>query len=121
MAKMLLSLGFWMTIVLFIALGYAFGSECSGSMNCGGRQTPFASSVSPNRIPNLENDLRASDIVPRTRCTPNATLRTNYLDFQQMANSQAGAPAYAPGLSIAITRRPPRLSLCTGPIEIPRH
>ncbi len=32
MAKMLLSLGFWMTIVLFIALGYALGADCSGSM-----------------------------------------------------------------------------------------
>ncbi len=33
MAKMFLSLGFWMTIVLFIALGYAFdlawGAECA--------------------------------------------------------------------------------------------
>ena len=36
MAKMFLSLGFWMTIVLFVALGYALGrAECPGSMNCG--------------------------------------------------------------------------------------
>ncbi len=39
MGKMFLSLGFWMTILLFIALGYAlnnaWGSECSDSLNCG--------------------------------------------------------------------------------------
>ena len=27
MAKMFLSLGFWMTIVLFVAVGYALGAE----------------------------------------------------------------------------------------------
>ena len=39
MGKMFLSLGFWMTILLFIALGYTFqyawGSECTDAMNCG--------------------------------------------------------------------------------------
>ena len=42
MAKMLLSLGFWMTIVLFIALGYALGADCSGSMNRSSGHTAIA-------------------------------------------------------------------------------
>ena len=37
MAKMFFSLGFWMTIVLFIALGYAFDSRrvAQSRLNCG--------------------------------------------------------------------------------------
>ncbi len=39
MGKMFLSLGFWMTILLFIALGYTFqyawGAECPDATNCG--------------------------------------------------------------------------------------
>jgi len=42
MAKMLLSLGFWMTIALFIALGYALGADCSGSMNPGSGHSEIA-------------------------------------------------------------------------------
>ena len=125
MAKMFLSLGFWMTIVLFVALGYAighaFGSECSGSMNCRDGRIEFAPPVLHDVNRSFENDPRASDVVGRSRCAPNATPRSNGLDFQQMANLQAGAPTYAPGLSFSIASRPPQMNICPGPIEIPRH
>jgi hypothetical protein len=125
MARMFFSLGFWMTIVLFVALGYAFGhafgSECSGSMNCrdGRIESTPPSLQDENR--SFENDRRASDVERRSRCAQNATPRSNGLDFQQMANLQAGAPTYAPGLSFTIERQPPQMSVCAGPIEIPRH
>jgi hypothetical protein len=125
MAKMFFSLGFWMTLVLFMALGYAFnqawGAECVGSMNCGFRRAAFASTAPSEENPHFENDLGASDVARRRRCAPDATARGNYPDFQQMANVQAGSPTYAPGFSLTITRRPPELSLCPGPVEIPRH
>jgi hypothetical protein len=137
MAKMFMSLGFWMTIVLFIALGYAidhaWGAECAESINstnCGYTTAPRASSITPaswispneNQTFQFENDLAPSDDVHRRRCTPNASPRTDYPDFQQMANLQAGdAPVYAPGFSLNITRRPPEVTLCPGPVEIPRH
>jgi len=132
MAKIFLSLGFWMTIVLFIALGYAFdrswGAECAGSINCGYTHTTRASSISPaswlspDDNQHFENDLTANADVRRRRCANNASPRTDYPDFQQMANLQAGdAPVYAPGFSLNITRRPPEVTLCPGPIEIPRH
>ena len=137
MAKMFMSLGFWMTIVLFIALGYAFdrawGAECAGSVNsinCGYTHATRASSISPaawvspdeNQNFQIENELNASNDVRRRRCANNASPRTDYPDFQQMANLQAGdAPVYAPGFSLNITRRPPEVTLCPGPIEIPRH
>ena len=122
MGKMFLSLGFWMTILLFIALGYTFenawGSECADAMNCGYTR----SSVFPDRNLHFENDLGASDVARRHRCAPTASPRNDYPDFQQMANLQAGdRPVYAPGLSLTITRRPPEVSLCPGPVEIPRH
>ena len=120
MAKLFLSLGFWMTIVLFIALGYAFdfahGAEYSETAI---DHPAIATSIlQDQRV--AANDLQGSDVVP-SRCPQNATPRSNIADFQQMANLQEGGPAYAPGFSFSITREPPQLSACPGPIEIPRH
>ena len=127
MAKMFLSLGFWMTIVLFIALGYAFrdasGAECAGLTDCGYRSAEFASSALPDENQHFENDLGASDSdsARRRPCVASAPPPT-YPDFQQMANLQAGdRPVYAPGISLTLTRRPPEVALCPGPVEIPRH
>jgi hypothetical protein len=126
MGKLFLSLGFWMTILLFIALGYtveyAWGSECPDGMNCGYTRPSFSSSVFSGRNLHFENDLGASDVARRGRCAQTASPRTDYPDFQQMANLQAGdRPVYSPGLSVSITRHPPEVSLCPGPVEIPRH
>jgi hypothetical protein len=121
MAKLFLSLGFWMTIVLFIALGYAFdfahGAEYSETAI---DHPAIATSIlQDQRV--ADNDLQGSDVVPRTKCAQSATARSNIADFQQMANLQGGEPAYAPGFSFSITSEPPTLSACPGPIEIPRH
>ena len=123
MAKIFLSLGFWMTIVLFIALGYAFdfahGAEHSETAI---DHPAIATSILQDENQRVvENDLQGSDIVPRSRCPQSATPRSNIADFQQMANLQEGGPAYAPGFSFSITRQPPTLSACPGPIEIPRY
>ncbi|MGA9724664.1 MAG: hypothetical protein WBQ86_19565 [Candidatus Binatus sp.] len=120
MAKMFFSLGFWMTIVLFVALGYALGAECSGSMSCGYGQSAITSSVSSDES-RRHSDLPATERFSRRNCDPNAGLRGNLSDFQQMANLQAGGPTYAPGFSLGITRRPPEVSLCPGAVQIPRH
>jgi len=135
MAKMFLSLGFWMTVVLFVALGYAFdrawGAECAGSVNsinCGymrathGSSISPASWISPDENQNFQIENGVGNDVRRRRCANNVSPRTDYPDFQQMANLQAGdAPVYAPGFSLNITRRPPEVTLCPGPTEIPRH
>ena len=125
MGKMFLSLGFWMAILLFIALGYTFeyawGAETSDAMNYDYTRGTFASSDFSARNLHFENDLGASDVARRSRCAQTQSPRTDYPDFQQMANVQAGSPTYAPGFSLTITRRPPELSLCPGPVEIPRH
>lgn len=128
MAKMFFSLGFWMTIMLFIMLGYAlgafgysFGADCAGSVNCGAGQPAMVSPVLPEVNRNPENDLPSRDVFPRVRCTPNATPHSNIFDFQQMANLQAGGPTYAPGLSLSTSSSDDEVSLCPGPIEIPRH
>jgi hypothetical protein len=122
MAKMFFSLGFWMTIVLFVALGYAFGyansADCPGPMNCA-----FASWASRDQNPGLENEPLTSDVSSRSECPPDAATRENDLSFRQFANLQAGQSTYAPGLSLTITRRGDRdrLNICPGPIEIPPH
>jgi hypothetical protein len=123
MAKMFFSLGFWMTIMLFVVLGYAFsaiGSECRGSINYAEERATFGSSMLSTETWLFENNSRGSDVASIARC-PNTVLRGNDPDLQQMANLQVGAPTYAPGLALTITHRPPEVSLCPGPIEIPRH
>jgi hypothetical protein len=126
MGKMFLSLGFWMTILLFIALGYTFeyawGAESPDARNYGYARPSFASSDFSDRNLHFENDLGASDAARRSQCASAASPRADYPDFQQMANLQAGdRPVYAPGISLSLTRRPPEVSLCPGPVEIPRH
>jgi hypothetical protein len=127
MGKMFLSLGFWMTILLFVALGYAmnsaWGSECPAGVNCGYmRTTPASTDFSDFSDENrqFENNSVASDVA-RRRCPADASATSHYLDFQQMASLQAGGPVYAPGLSLTFSRRPADTTLCPGPIEIPRH
>jgi hypothetical protein len=121
MAKIYLSVGFWMTFVLFIALGYAFGSECPGVMGCENRHAAFRPSVIQDENPILDNDMLISERFPHSNCPSNPTLRSYDPDFTQMANLQQGGPTYAPGFSLTIARRPPEVSLCPGAIEIPRH
>jgi len=121
MAKMFFSLGFWMTIVLFIALGYALSAECPGSMNCAYGRTAIMSSVPSDGERTFQSDLPATERFPRRNCDANAGLRGNLSDFPQMANLQAGGPTYAPGFSLRIARRPPEVSLCPGTVQIPRH
>jgi hypothetical protein len=122
MGKMFLSLGFWMTIILFIALGYAFrqayGAEC---LNCGNPSSTVDSFASSEQGWHFENNLGANDVARSSRCAPNAAVRPNDPEFEQMANLQQGGPVYAPGFSITLGRRSPQVSLCPGPIEIPRH
>ena len=127
MAKMIFSLGFWMTIVLFIALGLRIRPRM------GLRVPRFAELRLSTRLrshhltfqidnPHFENDLGASDVARRRRCAANATSRSDYPDFQQMANLQAGdRPTYAPGILAHDNPSPSEVSLCPGPIEIPRH
>jgi hypothetical protein len=125
MGKIFLSLGFWMTIVLLVSLGYAFdrafGAECAGSIDCGYAHATSGSSLSSDANTHFENDSGASDVARRPRCAPAANPQSNYPEFAQMANLQQGGPSYAPGLSFTISRHPPEASLCPGPIEIPRH
>jgi len=119
--KIILSAGFWLTMVLFVALGYALGDECpgSGSMSCASRPSALATSILQDENRDFGNDARASDALRRSRCAPRAALRGTDPSFPQIANWQRGGSMYAPGLSLTITRRPDHLTLCPGPVEIP--
>jgi hypothetical protein len=115
--KIILSAGFWLTIAVFVALGYALGDECPGAMNCAGRPSALATSILQDENRDFAKNARASDI--RSRCAPRATLRGTDPSFPQIANWQRGGSMYAPGLSLTMTRRPNHVTLCPGPVEIP--
>jgi hypothetical protein len=107
--KIILSAGFWVTLVMFVALGYAFGDE----------QSVTASSASQYKSQQFENDVRASDSVARSRCNPRSALRSTDPTFPQAANWQRGGSMYAPGLSFTLTSKS-HVTLCPGPVEIPQ-
>ena len=109
MTKIILSAGFWVTLVLFIALGYAFGAE----------QSVTASSASQYKSRTFENDARASDALERSRCGPGSARRAADPTFPQVANWQRGGSMYAPGLSFTLTSKS-HVTLCPGPVEIPQ-
>jgi hypothetical protein len=107
--KIVLSGGFWVTLVLFVALGYAFGAE----------QSVTASSSAQYRSQTVENGARASDSIERSRCAPGSARRAADPTFPQAANWQRGGSMYAPGLSFTLTNKS-HVTLCPGPVEIPQ-
>ena len=119
MTKIILSAGFWLTMAMFVALGYALGDECPGVVNCADRGSAIAISVLQDEHRDFAKDARASDAIRRSRCAPGASLRATDPRFPQVANWQRGGSMYAPGLSITMTRRPDHVAICPGPVEIP--
>jgi len=107
--KIILSGGFWVTLVLFVALGYAFAAE----------QSVTASSSAQYRSQTLENNTRASDSIEGSRCAPGSARRAADPSFPQVANWQRGGSMYAPGLSFTLTSKS-HVTLCPGPVEIPQ-
>ena len=107
--KIILSTGFWVTLFLFVALGYAFGDD----------QPATASSVRQYKSQTFESDARSSDSVSRNRCTPGSALRSTDPTLPQVANWQRGGSMFAPGLSFTLTSKS-RVALCPGPVEIPQ-
>jgi hypothetical protein len=108
--KIILSAGFWVTLALFVALGYAFSAECPGSVNCSDEHAALSSPASQYQDRSFENDARASD--SRSKCKRGDAM------FPQVANWQRGGSMYAPGLSITVTGH--HATLCPGPVEIPQ-
>ena len=120
--RIILSAGFWVTIIVFVVIGYALGDVCpAGSMKCGpgAENLAIATSVLQDENRNPESDPRASDSFARSRCAPEASSHSTNPSFPQIANWQRGGSMYAPGLSLTMTRRPHHVTLCPGPVEIP--
>jgi hypothetical protein len=107
--KIILSGGFWVTLVLFVALGYAFGAE----------QSVTAPSAAQYKSQTFENDARARDSIERSRCAPGSARRAADPSFPQAANWQRGGSMYAPGLSFTLTSKS-HVTLCPGPVEVPQ-
>jgi hypothetical protein len=124
MTRIIFSAGFWVTVLVFVAFGYAhaLGDVCpAGSLKCGvgTENLAIATSVLRDENRKSESDIRASDAFARSRCAPEAAARGADPSFPQIANWQRGGSMYAPGLSLTMTRRPDHVTVCPGPVEIP--
>ena len=128
MAKMFFSLGFWMTIVLFIGLGYVFGADLPDLMDHGKAAQAVAVSWVPDeqsysmqhyQEQNPADAEHGNDFPLPAGCVPDATPHTDSM-FPQVANLERGGSMYAPGLSLTITGGS-NVRLCPGPVEIPQN
>ena len=124
MTRIIFSAGFWVTVLVFIAFGYAhaLGDVCpAGSMKCGvsTENLAIATSVLQDENRKSESEVRASDVSRSIRCAPEGASRGTDPSFPQIANWQRRGSMYAPGLSLTMTRRPEHVTLCPGPVEVP--
>jgi len=121
-SRIILSAGFWVTVLVFVVFGYALGEVCpAGSMKCspGAEHLGIATSVLQDENRKSENDARASDALAKSKCATQGATRGTGPSFPQIANWQRGGSMYAHGLSLSVTRRPEHVTVCPGPVEIP--
>jgi hypothetical protein len=121
MAKMFFSLGFWMTIVLFISLGYVFGAEVPNPLAYSAEQTTIDGPLQPrDEAPQYLNETNTGDAGQdrELRGCPN---NEGPNKFPQSLSAERQELRYAPGFSFTFGDKPLRQShLCAGPVEIPR-
>ncbi len=118
MTKIILSSGFWLTLAVFVALGYAFAADCPGSLNCADGTSALSSSLIHGNATS-DSAARASDVLNRSRCASMPAVRGTDPAFPEVANWERGGSMFAPGFSLTMTRRPNHFTLCPGPVEIP--
>jgi hypothetical protein len=120
MAKMFFSLGFWMTIVLFISFGYVFGAEFPHLTTYSAEEKSMDAPVAPRDEAPLYLDSTnrygaGTEDRERSECAPEPLDK-----FPPSYSAERQELRYAPGLSITLGDKPRRPSLCAGPVEIPR-
>jgi hypothetical protein len=122
MAKMFFSLGFWMTIVLFISLGYVFGAELPSPLNYSAEEHTIGGPLAPRDEAsqyvdqNNQNGAAVEDRELRG-CPSNESPNK----FPPSYSAERQGPRFAPGLTFTLGDKPARMSsLCAGPVEIPR-
>jgi hypothetical protein len=64
MIRIIFCSGFWLTVAIFVALGYALGADCASAVNCSQEPQAAASSVRPDEGGNHESELRAVESEP---------------------------------------------------------
>ena len=122
MAKMFFSLGFWMTIVLFVSLGYVFGAELPSPMAYRAEEQtvdgPLAPRDEASQYLDQTNQYNAGAKDRELRgCSSNVSPNK----FPPSYSAERQEPRFAPGLSFTLGGNSPRMSsLCAGPVEIPR-
>lgn len=122
MAKMFFSLGFWMTIVLFVTLGYVFGAELPSPMAYRAeQQTIYESLASRDEASQYLDQSNHNGAAAEDRELPGCPSNESPNKFPRSYSADRQEPRFAPGLSFSLGGNPPRMSnLCAAPVEIPR-
>lgn len=121
MAKMFFSLSFWMTIVLFISLGYVFGAEVPSPMAYRAEEQTISGPLAPRDVTPLYLDETNHNAGVEDRELRGCPSDESPNRFPPSYSADRQEPRYVPGLTFMLGDKPPRMSrLCAGPVQIPR-
>jgi hypothetical protein len=121
MAKMFFSLGFWMTIVLFVSLGYVFGAELPSPTTYSAEEQTIEGPLVPHdQASQYLDQTNQRDVGAQDRELRGCPSNENPNKFPPSYSAERQEPRYAPGLTFTLGDKPRSSSLCAGPVEIPR-
>jgi len=109
MVRLMSCLGLWLTIGLFVALGYALGDECGSARTCVVNPPEVQSSSSSTQSLNQTFN-RTETTARESGCRGNPTLSVN--DLAQSTNREGANPVYAPSVVLTFGDNPLRIRVC---------
>jgi hypothetical protein len=122
MAKQFFSLGFWMTIVLFISLSYVFAAEVPSPTTYEAEEQTIQGPLVPREeAPNYVDETNTYSAGAEDRDRRGCPSDEGSNKFPPSYSAERRELRFAPGLTFTLGDKPSRMSsLCAGPVEIPR-
>jgi len=109
MVRLISCLGFWLTMGLFIALGYALGDECGSARTCIVDPPQVQSSASSTYSLN-ETLSETKKTVRESDCLGNS--RSSVSDLARGTNREGANPVYAPSVVLTFEDNPLSIRVC---------
>lgn len=108
MLRLISCLGFWLTVSLFVALGYAMGADCVPASTC------FVNPLAVDSPTASSNGTIDSEEASRneTDCLGSPLFVSNLFDLSQGSNREGANPVYGPSTMLTFTDNPLDISIC---------
>ena len=108
MVRLISCLGFWLTISLFVASGYALGDECGSARTC---------IVDPPEVQSSASTLSLNETFEGTEKPAHmtgclGTPKSSVNDLTQGTNREGANPVSAPAVVLTFADNPLRIAIC---------